>query len=170
MVQLVWWILNFYIYIEICSIWFLFQLCICKGKSQNRSYKKRWRIILQPMESGGNFSVNAEHFLKSPWGRWITFDVIFSVLLRFLQRCVISVERQLVFAPIFNAFVFDPQCIWEIKSVPVLSSVTAVSCVRPSSTRSLDTRMAKGCSTWSMRRGGEVLFKVRAERHFLVPT
>lgn len=162
-----------YIYIYIlrsAQFGFFFSCVFAKVKVKTEVIKKRWRIILQPMESGGNFSVNAEHFLKSPWGRWITFDVIFSVLLRFLQRCVISVERQLVFAPIFNAFVFDPQCIWEMKSVPVLSSVTAVSCVRPSSTRSLDTRMVKGCSTWSMRRGGEVLFKVRAERHFLVPT
>lgn len=162
-----------YIYIYIlrsAQFGFFFSCVFAKVKVKTEVIKKRWRIILQPMESGGNFPVNAEHFLKSPWGRWITFDVIFSVLLRFLQRCVISVERQLVFAPIFNAFVFDPQCIWEIKSVPVLSSVTAVSCVRPSSTRSLDTRMAKGCSTWSMRRGGEVLFKEKAERHFLVPT
>lgn len=162
-----------YIYIYIlrsAQFGFFFSCVFAKVKVKTEVIKKRWRIILQPMESGGNFPVNAEHFLKSPWGRWITFDVIFSVLLRFLQRCVISVERQLVFAPIFNAFVFDPQCIWEMKSVPVLSSVTAVSCVRPSSTRSLDTRMVKGCSTWSMRRGGEVLFKVRAERHFLVPT
>lgn len=30
-------------------------------------------MILQPVESGGNFAVKAGHFLKSPWGWWITF-------------------------------------------------------------------------------------------------
>ena len=30
-------------------------------------------MILQPVESGGNFAVKAGHFFKSPWGWWITF-------------------------------------------------------------------------------------------------
>lgn len=121
---------HIYVFL-ICSIWFVFELCIFKGKSRNRSYKKRWRIILQPVESGGNFSVNVEHLLKSPRGQWITFIFwcyIFSSLkvsaaLRHQRWKTTSVHTHI-----------QHFCVWpsvylgnvSLKSVPVVSSVSVL--------------------------------------------
>lgn len=76
-----------------------------------RSCWKRWRMILQPVESGKNLVVMAGHFLKSLWEWWITFlswGVSRSVKASAVLHCQ-GLKDSLYLHP-SSTFTCDPQC------------------------------------------------------------
>lgn len=71
MVQLIWWIVNDSFFMKVIQFGYFF-ICLFSEVKEQKLLKKL-KDNSQPVESGGNFSVKAGHFLKSPWDWWITF-------------------------------------------------------------------------------------------------
>lgn len=105
-------LMNDSFFMKVTQFGNFFHLPAIRGKNQNRTSWKSWRMILQPVESAKNLAVKAGLFLKSLWDWWITF---LSWCCVFRSKASAMLHRQGLKDSLYlhpsSTFTCDPQCI-----------------------------------------------------------